>query len=30
MPETCAYKILDQGGQLPKWHPLVCGIMKKL
>ena len=24
MPETCAYKILDQGGQLPKWHPLVC------
>ena len=25
MPETCAYKILDQGGQLPKWHPLVCG-----
>ena len=23
MPETCAYKILDQGGQLPKWHPLV-------
>ena len=25
MPETCAYKILDQGGKLPKWHPLVCG-----
>ena len=25
MPETCAYKILDQGGQLPKWHPLVSG-----
>ena len=25
MPDTCAYKILDQGGQLPNWHPLVCG-----
>ena len=25
MPETCAYKILDKGGQLPHWHPLVSG-----
>ena len=25
MPETCAYKIIDQGDQLPTWHPLVCG-----
>ena len=30
MPETCAYKIIDQGGQLPKWHPLVCGNNKEI
>jgi len=22
LPETCAYKILDGGGDLPDWHPL--------
>ena len=23
-------KFLDQGGQLPKWHPLVCGNNKEI
>ena len=25
MPETCAYRILYNGGELPEWHPLVTG-----
>lgn len=25
MPETCAYRILYYGGELPEWHPLVTG-----
>ncbi len=25
MPETCAYRILWQGEELPRWHPLVSG-----
>lgn len=25
LPETCAYRLLEQGGDLPEWHPLVCG-----
>ncbi|MFT5111273.1 MAG: putative cysteine cluster protein YcgN (CxxCxxCC family) [Parasphingorhabdus sp.] len=25
LPETCAYRILDEGGDLPWWHPLVSG-----
>ena len=25
MPDTCAYKLLDKGEQLPYWHPLICG-----
>ena len=23
MPDTCAYKILDEGKDLPNWHPLI-------
>ena len=23
MPETCAYKLLDEGKELPYWHPLI-------
>ena len=25
MPDTCAYKILYNGGELPSWHPLITG-----
>ena len=25
MPDTCAYKLLDEGKKLPSWHPLICG-----
>ena len=25
MPKTCAYKLIDQGKKLPKWHPLISG-----
>jgi hypothetical protein len=25
LPPTCAYRILDEGGALPWWHPLVSG-----
>ena len=25
MPESCAYRVLHEGGELPQWHPLVCG-----
>ena len=25
MPETCAYRLLAQGQQLPAWHPLKSG-----
>lgn len=25
MPKTCAYRILNETGELPSWHPLVTG-----
>ncbi|MDX1507212.1 MAG: YcgN family cysteine cluster protein [Woeseiaceae bacterium] len=25
LPQTCAYRLLDRGEELPDWHPLVTG-----
>ena len=25
LPDTCAYRLLSEGGDLPDWHPLVSG-----
>ena len=30
MPETCAYKLLNEGKNLPYWHPLLSGTDKEI
>jgi len=30
MPETCAYKLLNEGKTLPYWHPLLSGNDKEI
>lgn len=30
MPETCAYRLIDQGKPLPQWHPLLTGSKKAM
>ena len=25
LPKTCAYRLLDEGKELPDWHPLITG-----
>ena len=30
MPETCAYKLLNEGKKLPYWHPLLSGDDKEI
>jgi uncharacterized cysteine cluster protein YcgN (CxxCxxCC family) len=30
MPETCAYRLLSEGKDLPLWHPLVSGNPKTI
>lgn len=30
LPETCAYRLVDEGKDLPDWHHLVCGDKNKV
>lgn len=30
LPETCAYRLIELGKPLPKWHPLLTGSKKAM
>jgi uncharacterized cysteine cluster protein YcgN (CxxCxxCC family) len=30
LPNTCAYKLLHEGGTIPKWHPLLTGTAQSV
>ncbi len=30
LPETCSYRLIDQGMPLPRWHPLLTGSKKAM
>ena len=30
MPRTCAYRLVDEGQDLPDWHHLVCGDRERI
>ena len=30
LPETCAYRLIYQGNELPPWHYLICGDRNKV
>lgn len=30
LPASCAYRLLDEGKELPSWHPLIVGSAKEM